>query len=169
MIFMYLHKAYDALQRYICLEILEGYGVGPRDYQILWTYWGQLWMVARAGGYYRSSFQGFKGVTQGGLLSLTIFNVVLDAVVQHWVEVMAGGVGGQGGRGQEHIHQNALFYADDGMIASLDPGWIQGAFSTLLGMFDRVVMNTKIRKMVGMVCRPCQVAGHIQRQSTINR
>ena len=48
MIFMYLHKAYDALQRYICLEILEGYGVGPRDYQILWTYWGQLWMVARA-------------------------------------------------------------------------------------------------------------------------
>ena len=29
MIFLDLHKAYDALERDIHLEILEGYGVGP--------------------------------------------------------------------------------------------------------------------------------------------
>ena len=29
MIFLELHKAYDALERSRCLEILEGYGVGP--------------------------------------------------------------------------------------------------------------------------------------------
>ena len=29
MIFLDLHKAYDALDRSRCLEILEGYGVGP--------------------------------------------------------------------------------------------------------------------------------------------
>ena len=28
-IFLDLHKAYDALERSRCLEILEGYGVGP--------------------------------------------------------------------------------------------------------------------------------------------
>ena len=28
MIFMDLHKAYDALDKSMCLEILEGYGVG---------------------------------------------------------------------------------------------------------------------------------------------
>ena len=28
-IFLDLHKAYDALERYRCLEFLEGYGVGP--------------------------------------------------------------------------------------------------------------------------------------------
>ena len=28
-IFLELHKAYDALDRSRCLEILEGYGVGP--------------------------------------------------------------------------------------------------------------------------------------------
>ena len=33
-----LHKAYDALDRYRCLDILEGSGVGPRSRQILQTY-----------------------------------------------------------------------------------------------------------------------------------
>ena len=50
-------------------------------------------MVDRAGGYYRASFQGFQGVTQGDLLSPTIFNVVLDTVVRQWVSLVAGGAG----------------------------------------------------------------------------
>ena len=49
-IFLDLNKAYDALDRSRCLEILEGYGVGPRDLQILHRYWERLHMVARAGG-----------------------------------------------------------------------------------------------------------------------
>ena len=35
MIFLDLHKAYVALDRDRCLEILEGYGVGPRSHGIL--------------------------------------------------------------------------------------------------------------------------------------
>ena len=31
MIFLDLYKSYDALERYRFLDILEGYGVGPRD------------------------------------------------------------------------------------------------------------------------------------------
>ena len=42
-------------------------------------------MVARAGGYYGDAFKGARGVTQGDPLSPTIFNVVVDAVVRHWV------------------------------------------------------------------------------------
>ena len=42
-------------------------------------------MVARAGGYYGTGFKGGRGVTQGDPLSPTIFNVVVDAVVRHWV------------------------------------------------------------------------------------
>ena len=51
-------------------------------------YWERLRMVARAGLYYGSAFQGFRVVTQGDPLSPTIFNVVVDAVVRHWVDLM---------------------------------------------------------------------------------
>ena len=42
-------------------------------------------MVARACGYYGIAFWGERGVMQGDPLSPTIFNVVVDAVVRHWV------------------------------------------------------------------------------------
>ena len=45
-IFLDLHKAYDALDRSRCLEILEGCGVGPRARRLLRAYWGKMKMVA---------------------------------------------------------------------------------------------------------------------------
>ena len=60
---------------------------------------------------------------------------------------------GQGGR-----IQAALFYADNGMVASSDPCWIHGTFNTLVGLFYRVGLRTNVGKIVGMVCRPCQAA-----------
>ena len=45
------------------------------------------------------------------------------------------------------------------MIASSDPGWLQGAFSTLLGLFDRVGLNTNVGNTVEMVCHSFQAAG----------
>ena len=121
MIFLDLHKAYDALDRSRCLKTLEGYGVGPRACRLLQTYWRKFAMVARAGGYYRTAFQGARGVTKGDLLSLTIFNVMVDAVARHWVTLMIEGTEERGERGQEGRHQASIFYTDNGMVASLDP------------------------------------------------
>ena len=78
-------------------------------------------MVARKGGYYGAAFKGSRGVTQGYPLSPTIFKVVVDAVVRHCVTVMEEGAEERGKRGQEGRHHNALFYADKGMVGSLDP------------------------------------------------
>ena len=50
MIFLDLHKSYEALDRSRCLKILEGYGVGPRARILLQTYWRRLTVEARAGG-----------------------------------------------------------------------------------------------------------------------
>ena len=67
----------------------------------------------------------------------------------------------QGDLGKEERHQAALFYAEDGMVASSDPGWLQGTFNTLVGLFDRVGLRNNVRKTVGMVCHPCQAAGNL--------
>ena len=96
---------------------------------------------------------------QGDPLSPTIFNVVVDAVVRHWVTVMVEGAEERGKRGQEGRHQAALFYADNGTVAFSDPCWLQGAFNTLVGLFDRVGLQTNAGKKVGMVCRLYQTLG----------
>ena len=75
-------------------------------------------MVAILGVHDGKDFWGFRGMTQGDPLSPTIFNVVVDALVQHWVEEMVEGGGRQGGRGREGRNQNSLFYSNDGMIVS---------------------------------------------------
>ena len=64
-----------------CLEIWEGSGMVPQARRLLQIYLRQLMMVARAGGYYGTKFWVEHRVTQGDLLSPTIFNVVMDAVV----------------------------------------------------------------------------------------
>ena len=48
-------------------------------------------MVARAIGYYGAAFKGDRLVTHGDPLYPTIFNVVVDEVVRHWVAVMVEG------------------------------------------------------------------------------
>ena len=111
-------------------------------------------MIAKAGGYYREMFKGARGVTQEDPLSPTIFNVVVYVLVWYWVTVMMESSEEWNGRGQEGRHHNALFYADDGMVASPDPRWIQGDFGTLVGLFDRVGMNNNVGKKFIMVCCP---------------
>ena len=54
----------------------------------------------KEGGYYGLEFKGNRGVTQGGPLSPTIFNVVVDVVVRHWFTFMVESVEERSGHGQ---------------------------------------------------------------------
>ena len=72
-------------------------------------------------------------MTQGDPLSSTIFNVVVDAVVRHWVTIAVMKAEKMRERGREGMHQAALFYADNGMLALSDPQWLQWAFTQLVG------------------------------------
>ena len=78
-------------------------------------------MVARSGGYYGTAFKGDRGEIQGDPISPTIFNVVVDAVVRHWVTGVIADAEEWGELGKEERHQAVLFYADDGMVDSSDP------------------------------------------------
>ena len=59
------------------MNILVGYGIGPRTERVICLYWGHLRMVARAGPYYGGPFQGLRKVAQGQPLSPIIFNMVV--------------------------------------------------------------------------------------------
>ena len=52
-----------------------------------------------------------------------------------------------------------FFYADDGLVDSIDLGWIHSMFDMLTGIFNWVGMRTNVRNTMGMVCNPCQAAG----------
>ena len=137
-IFLDLAKAYDALDRSMILEILEGYGVGQRVRQLLRAYWRKSTMLARAGGYFGTGFKGKRGMTQGDPLSPTIFNVVVDVVVRHWVTLKVEEAETLEEKGQEGRHQAALFYADNGMVASSDPRWLHWDFNALRDQIIRL-------------------------------
>ena len=95
-------------------------------------------------------------MTQGNPLYPTIFNVVVDNVFRHWVNSVMEEAEARGETGWEGWHQATLFYANDGMVVSSDPTWLQGAFTTLVGLIDRVGLRKNVEKTVSMFCHPCQ-------------
>ena len=90
-------------------------------------------------------------MTQGNPLSPTIFNVVVDVVVRHWVTMALDEAEKRGDRGKEGRHKSSLFYADDDMVASSDPRWLQWAFNSLVSLFERVGLRTNVVNPVSMV------------------
>ncbi len=80
-VFLDLRKAFDAMDWEQCIMLLEGYGAGPRMIWLIRGHWRDAIMVCRAAGYYGKAFKDSRGVTQGGPLSATLFNIVVDTVV----------------------------------------------------------------------------------------
>ena len=80
-------------------------------------------------------------------------------MVSHWVTLETAEAEKRGERGNEGRHQDALLYADDGMVASSDPRWLQWAFYTLVSLFERVGLQTNVGKTVRMVCCTFQTEG----------
>ena len=87
-------------------------------------------------------------------------NVVVDAVVRHWVTLEVEEAEKRRERGKEGRHQVALFYADDSMVASSNPRCLQWAFSALVSLFELVGIRTNMGKTVSMTCRLCPAAGN---------
>ena len=74
-------------------------------------------------------------------MSPTIFNVVVDVGVCHWIYGIVDETAERGETGKEGPHQSAVLYDNNGMVVSLDPAWLQGAFSALVAIFDRVELT----------------------------
>ena len=73
-------------------------------------------MVARASGYFGLPFKGYCGVTKGDPLSPAISNVVVGAIIRHWVTVVAATKKGVEGLDLLIRDLTAYFYSGDGLI-----------------------------------------------------
>ena len=115
-------------------------------------------MVACAGGYYGAQFQGFRRVTHGYPLSTTIFNVVVEAVINHWILLVAGGVVRKDGWGREVTHCAAISMR---MMAWLYQHNQSGCRYCLTPspVFDMVGIQKNSGKTVEMIFCPCRVVG----------
>ena len=129
-----LKKAYDAMDRGRCLEILEDCRVGPRARRLIQQFWELGETACRASRYYGRVFKAGRGVTQGGALSLTVFNLMDDAIMWEWITQLK-----ERGVDTEDIRKLvACFYAYGELVASRDANTLQKAFHILTGLFDRV-------------------------------
>ena len=159
-IFIDLHKAYDAMDRGECLKILRDAGTGEKALCLISRFWKQSVMVCRAGGRYGRVFRARRGVTQGGPLSPTIFNIMVDAVVREWLQNTLTPEDAKLAI-QDVRKLMAAFYADDGLVASRDPVRLQQAFNELTALFERVGLKTNAKKTEVVVFLPGKIRNRL--------
>ena len=135
------------------MEIIVGYGVSPWMERIIRYYWDHLSLVARAGYYYSAPFKGHQGVNQGGPLSPTNFNLLADAVICCWFMLVLVEEAVPDGFGWAVQWPEALFYANDVLLASPRPARLQVVLDVLIGLFYRFGLQTNVSKMVEMLCQ----------------
>jgi hypothetical protein len=87
-VFIDLKKAFDAMDWKRCLFILEGHGVGPNMHQLIRHFWGKVTNICHASGNYCTPFKMGCGVTQGSPLLAKLFNMMVDAVVREWLQIL---------------------------------------------------------------------------------
>ena len=85
--FLDLRKSYDTLDRDRLIKTLEGYVTGPRMCGLLETFWDCQQMVPRQNGFHGLAFPATRGTMQWGIVSPTLFNMVVESVIRTWLSM----------------------------------------------------------------------------------
>jgi hypothetical protein len=152
-----LRKAYDALDRGRCLEILAGYGVGPNLLCLQEQFWDDAKMLCRAGGNYGQPFGAYRGVMQGGPLSSLMFNICDDCVTWEWLHQVMGDNVAREGVGDAVRNQCIAFFVDDGSVSVRCPVWLQSSFDIFTQLFERISLLANTDKTKVMICVPGKI------------
>ncbi len=157
-VFINLRKAFNAMDRERCLFILEGHGIGPSMRCLIRHFWDEATNVCCASGNYGTPFKMGCGVTQGGPLSAKLFNVMVDAMVREWLQILRDESGLEGEELDKMMDALfAIFYVDDVYIAARDPVFLQWAIDGLVSTFEHVGLKTNISKTKAIICTPGKI------------
>jgi hypothetical protein len=118
-----------------CLAILALHGAGPQMIRLIRNFWETATNVCRAKGNYGRPFKAGRGVTQGGPLSAKLFNILVDAVVREWMRLVRETLDDSDGQLAVRVEELfAIFYVDDGYLASRDAEFPGGSHSPRLDL-----------------------------------
>ena len=90
-----------------------------------------------------------------------IFNIVVDVLVQAFLEEVCRPQEAQHGMGWEVGASNIVFWVEDGRIAGRDHEWVQNALTVTVEMFRRMELETNMEKTKVMVCTPGFIWGEV--------
>ena len=140
---MDLTKAYDTLDQPRTLEILKAYGVGPKIIHIIEQTWEMDRMIPKQSGCYGKEFNTSRGVRQGDIVSPTVFNIVVDAVISFCEAVFKV-------TNPNKEVPKVIFYADDGVISGTDSTLVQSMLDIYSDAFLRVGLSMNVTKTKSM-------------------
>ena len=94
-------------------------------------------------------------MTQGVLISPTLFNVVVNNVVRKWLTMtVEDQVVAQERLGLNMVRCLVVLYAYYGMIGAWYSEYLRNALNILLGLFWRYGIATHVKKSRKMTCQP---------------
>lgn len=154
-VFLDLKKAYDTLDRGRTLEILKGYGVGENIRNIIKSIWDMDTMVPKQAGFYGKPFSAGRGVRQGDILLLIIFNIAADVVIREVDALVSAG------REAQRQEVEAIFYADDGALMGEDPEEVQRYLDCYTETFARIGLKMNAEKTKALIMDGGKIYGAI--------
>ena len=84
----------------------------------------------------------------------TLFNVVVDNVIITWMAMTVEDQRvAQDGLGETVGWCVGVFYAENGMVGSREPDWLQHAINVLVGLFRRYGLEANVEKSFKMTCQ----------------
>ncbi len=107
---------------------------------------------AWASGYYGTAFKYGHGVIQGGPLSAKQFNILLDGVIQEWIQQLQWGGEYEKDKLFKMMVTFFAIYVDNAYLASQDAGFLQHMLDILVNLIERVGLQMNTSKMQTMIC-----------------
>ena len=147
-----MRKEYIYLLRGWCIEILRGYGLGPKLQRQLQRFLDKKAVITKAGRLYGNNFRIERGVTQRELISPTVFNKVVCEVVRVFLMEVCGLQELHYGIIWAYGEQKIVFYVDDRHIAGCKPIWVHKILPDVVRVFEIMGIHTNLGKTKEMVC-----------------
>ena len=168
LVFLDLRKSYGTVDRDRLIITLEGYGAGPKMCGLLKTFWECQQVVPRQNGFHGPELPATRGTTKGELVSLTLFNVVVDNVIISWMETTVEHQRvDHDGLGETNERCLRVFYVNNGMVSSRESDCIHQAMNVLVGLLIRHGLAANVIKSCKMTCQPRALRGGMSEEAIV--